>query len=172
MVNKYPIEGGKFELLQKGSSYGLLRTRDQRVLGWVLLGKPISRNYRFMYPLINIQVLPEFRNTVAVLVLINAVRMVIQHPVYIDNPVFAGGESLLNAIAKRANLPDVYIVNKQTGEKTMYRAGMLTQPEDVGVLFNRTHLVYSMQDYYPGGSREITLSLFEDFHSELLADGD
>jgi len=162
-----PIEGGKFTIVQKSGSYGLVRARDQELLGWVLLDQKKRLFQQFVYPLVNIQILPRYRNTIAILVLINAIRSIADHPIYVDDPIFQDGQSLLNAISKRGGIAKVFTVDKKTGTKTPYSSTDLNLESDVGILLEQSFIKLSHRDVFPGGSREVVLELFAGYTSEL-----
>lgn len=109
------IENDKFELIRKANSFGLFRARDGALLGWVLLDAPTNMYGIDCYPLVNIQVLPQYRKSMAAWLLINGVRGVLDLPVVIDNTLFAGGQQLLKSLAKRASMPSVSVLDKVTG---------------------------------------------------------
>jgi len=114
-----PIEGGKYILVRVGLDFALFRVRDNELLGWIMLKPAVSKFGTLVYPFGNIQILPKYRNTAAILILINAMRIALDHPIYVDDPIFTAGQSLLNAIAKRPNMPDVYTVDKKLEKNTI-----------------------------------------------------
>jgi hypothetical protein len=164
----YEIEGGKFFVVQKETCIGLFRSGDTNVIGWLTLKLGVEVFGVSVYPLGNIQILPKYRNTVAVLMLINAARSLLDRPVYVDDPVFQGGERLLWALAKRPGLPNITVIDKDTGERTAYVSGSLESGANIGLLLECDRSLIEWCDKYPGGERIISLVLFQDFHEELM----
>lgn len=163
-----PIEGGRFTLGFRENACCLLRCCDNQVLGWIHIGNQLAIHGVAAHPIEHVQVLPAYSRTIAVLLLINAVRMVLQRPLYFDGKAFAECQSLIYALSQKPNFPDVYAINRTSGARVKYKTNEHSLDCYDGILFDRTHLVNSMRDHYPGGSREIVMSLFEEFHAELL----
>ena len=165
-----PIEGGLFALGISENTFGLIRRRDNQILGGMRIGQELAIHGGATHPIDDVQVLPAYSRTVAPLLLINAVRMVLERPLYFDGRAFDGCQWLIYALSQKPNLPDVYSINRTSGARVKYKPNEFSLDRYDGILFGRTHLVNSMQDHYPGGSREIVLTLFEEFHTELLLD--
>lgn len=163
-----PIEGGLFALGISENTFGLIRRRDNQILGGMRIGQELAIHGGATHPIDDVQVLPAYSRTIAVLLLINAVRMVLQRPLYFDGKAFAECQSLIYALSQKPNFPDVYAINRTSGARVKYKTNEHSLDCYDGILFDRTHLVNSMRDHYPGGSREIVMSLFEEFHAELL----
>jgi hypothetical protein len=164
-----PIEGSKFNIVQRDDTFGLQRESDKSVLGWVILGRKRKLFGQEVRPIANIQVLPQYRNTVAVLMLLNGIRALVKEPIYVDDVVFAGGQKLISAISRRPNIGSVYTIDKRTGEKRTYRDGDLTLADDTAILIERVDTPLSGMSILPGGSQsEVIYSFFEEFHQELL----
>lgn len=163
-----PIEGGKYTFVRVGLDFALFRERDRELLGWVMLKPAIRKFGTTVYPFGNIQILPKYRNTAATLILINAMRIVLDHPIYVDDPIFTAGQSLLNAIAKRPDMPDVYAIDKKTGEKTPYASTDLQANSDIGILLEQTFWTLSHNVTLPGGDDiHVILEFFTDLRSDI-----
>jgi hypothetical protein len=164
-----PVEGGKFLLLQKGNSYALKRARDDQILGWVLLDSPTTIAGVRGYPLVNIQILPQYRNSIAVMVLINSVREVVDLPVIVDNTVFTGGQQLLNAIAKRPTaLPSIFTLNKRTQEKRPYDPADMVIDRDTAFVLEQSQYGLVQDIKYPGGSTPVVMEYFAGLTDNML----
>lgn len=146
-----PIENRKFELLRKANSFGLFRKRDDALLGWVLFEKPVSQYGIKFYPLVNIQILPPYRNTLAAWLLINGVRGVLDLPVVIDNTIFAGGQQLLIAMAKRASMPSVSVIDKTTGAIHPFDVSKLKIDTNTAFMLEHGTGFIVVECAYPGG---------------------
>lgn len=163
-----PIEGGKFTLVRVGLDFALFRERDHELLGWVMLKPTVSKFGTTVYPFGNIQILPKYRNTAAILILINAMRIVLDHPIYIDDPIFTAGESLLNAIAKRPDMPDVYTIDKKTGQKLPYTSTDLQMNSNIGILVEQTFWTLSHCVTLPGGKGfNVVLEFFTNIRGDI-----
>lgn len=164
---KHSIESDKFFIVEKYNSYGIFRQRDQELIGWILLQPVQTIHGLTVHPLVNIQILPKYRNTAAILILITALRVLLKHPVYIDDPIFTGGERLLDALAKRADMPNVKVLDKNTGNIRDYKQGELTVGSTDAILIEKFNISYEHTDSFPGGSRVITLALCESYHCQF-----
>jgi hypothetical protein len=166
----HPVEGGKFKVLQKEFAFALFRARDEALLGWVLLDAEKTEYGISAYPLKNIQILPKYRNTAAIVVLINAMRLILNRPVLIDNPIFSGGQSLLKAIIARPDtMPRVKTINKRTGEVKQYTDMDLVYDDTIAVLLEQLHWKLTHCDILPGGySRDIVLEFFSTYTTDLI----
>jgi hypothetical protein len=161
------LENDKFHIIRRNHSYGLVRIDTGTLIGWVIFDAPIDVNGTDMYPLVNIQILPQYRNTSAILILVNAARDLLDKPVYVDDPVFVGGQKLLISL-QRHGLANVKTVDKKTGNITPYKAGDLTYADDVAlVLEQTTHGLYG--SYLPGHPEVKTqITYFGDLCDEIL----
>lgn len=163
-----PIEGSKFNILLKNRDYALQRASDGAVLGWMILEPKTKIGSTKVYPVANIQVLPKYRNSIAALMLVNGVRQIIDAPLCIDGPILLGGQSLLNALAKRPNIAKVFTIDKQTGERRPYRQVDVTDDDRRAVLIERTLDKLALRLRHPGGQTKLICSYFEEFHHDLL----
>lgn len=163
-----PIEGSKFNILHKQGSFALERASDGEVLGWVMFDPKVQKYGQVVNPLVNIQILPQYRKTIAALMLINGVRQIADAPVYIDNPVFKNGQEFLAALAKRPSLANVKVIDKETGETKPYRPGDIKSDDSTAILIERAPIELSGKCYLPGGSVDVVYSVFEDYHHQLL----
>jgi hypothetical protein len=146
------LENHKFELIRKGNSFGLFRVRDGALLGWVLFDKSANKYGFACYPLVNIQILPDYRKSMAAWLLINGVRGALDLPVVVDNTVFTGGQQLLVAMAKRASMPKVSVLDKTTGDvKPFVDADIKINPNTAFVL-ESGHKFVVVECAYPGGA--------------------
>lgn len=162
------LEGNKFTLLRKGNSFALKRNRDQQILGWVLID-PLTKLFgRMFYPLVNIQVLPEYRNSIVAFLLIHGIREVLDYPVIVDNPVFLGGQRLLDAMAKRESLPNVLLLDKKTGDVMPYTSGSLSAEDKYAVVLEHTLAGLNWASEIPGGTKvQVNIVLFESMTSDF-----
>lgn len=163
-----PIEGSKFNIVHKEGSYALQRAHDGEILGWVLFDPKIKVHGKVVNPLVNIQILPRYRKTIAALMLINGIRQIIDDPVYIDNVVFTGGQEFLNSLAKRPDITNVFAINKNTGDMTRYVPSDLKMDDSNAIILERGPIELSGKSFLPGGYINIVYSFFEEFHSEVL----
>lgn len=146
-----PIENHKFVLVRKANSVGLFRKRDGALLGWVLFENPVSQYGLRFYPLVNIQILPPYRNTLAAWLLINGVRGVLDLPVVIDNTLFSGGQQLLIAMSKRASMPNVSVIDKTTGTVHPFDVSKLKIDPNTAFLLEHGIGFIMVECAYPGG---------------------
>lgn len=147
-----PIENGKFELRRRDNTFGLFRTRDSQMLGWVILDTPTDVCGQEYYPLTNIQILPTYRKTMAAWLLINGVRGMLNLPVIIDNVLFADGQQLLTAMAKRAAMPSVSVLHKDTGQKAPFDPSHLVMDQTTAIVLESGAEFIVVECAYPGGS--------------------
>lgn len=153
-----PVEGGKFTLVIKDVYYALKRTDSDQLVGWVVTKPPITIHGLTVVPVDNIQIIPQYRNTTAVLILINAIREVINHPVWIDGPIFHDGQQLLNALQKR-NLATMTMIDKSTGTSVPFDPSLITLDDKYGIMLE--HGVGLMwNSTFPGGHFSIIHELF------------
>ena len=165
------LEGGKFKLVVKknadASTYAIKRTTDDTILGWVIVDLKTNKYGTQCYPLVMIFVVPTFRGTPVVLMLINALREMLDAPLYVDGAIFAAGQKLFSAVIKR-NMVKASTVNKQTGEVTPYADGDLTHSDDNAFIFEQTSSgLYGC--YLPGHPEVRTyFNWYEEFHEDVL----
>jgi hypothetical protein len=162
------IENDRFDIIRKENTIALRRRDTNAIVGWVLLGKVTKVYGREMYPLVNIQILPKYRHTSAIMVLVNAVRELTEYPIYVDNAVFTGGQQLLLSLQKHG-LANVLTMNKQTGDLTPYKVGDLTHDDSHAIVLERTRLGLH-GSYLPGHPDVLTqIPFFENMCNEILA---
>lgn len=162
-----PIEGGRYNILHKEGTYALERVSSGEILGWVMFDQKIQRFGREVNPLTNIQILPRYRNTTALLILINSVRELIDGPVYIDDPIFKDGQQLLSALSKRPNMPKVFTVDKNTGDVKPYSSGDLSLDDSTAVMLEKTYHGLSGSVHLPGQQINTTYILFEGMYEGI-----
>lgn len=153
-----PIEGGKFTLVIKDVYYALNRTDTDEIVGWTVIKPPITVYNTTVCPMDNIQVLPQYRNTSVILVLINAVREVVKHPVWIDGPVFQGGQQLLNALQKR-QLAKMFMIDKTNGDILPFDQSLLSLEDKYGIMLDHS-VGLEWNSMFPGGNIDIIHELF------------
>lgn len=110
------LEGGAFSLVVKNDIYAI--KKNEEVLGWIELKKVSMFNKPFNLVKV-LYVRPEFRKKNVTLIFIHALRETLDAPIMVDGAVFEDGEKLIDAIHKR-KMYDVYVIDKQTGNKETY----------------------------------------------------
>lgn len=115
----FKFENEKFELkeIRNGNrtTYGLVRSDDQMLLGWMMLSKN-SHHEKSYLDFDMIYVLPQFRKPNVIILLLKGVRADTELPWWINGSVFAGGERVITTISKM-KMFDVKTVNVKTGEE-------------------------------------------------------
>lgn len=119
----FKFENDKFELKELGNEtnkiFGLIRTEDDQLLGWIKMHKDVHNNKPYLNFDI-IYVLPQFRKPNVIALLLKGVRAETDLPWWIDGAVFAGGERIVKLISK---LPmfDIKTVVTKTGEEREFK---------------------------------------------------
>lgn len=163
-----PIEGGKFNILKRIHDYALQRVSDREVLGWIILDPKTTLGKRSVYPIVNIQILPKYRKTGAAMMLVHAVRQIVNAPLCVDGPILNGGQSMLLSLAKRSSVVRISTFDKRTGEKKPYDPTDLPEDNSRAVLIEKTYDQLAIRLRHPGGQIKLICSYFEDLHKELL----
>ena len=110
---KIPLENNAYKLVETlNGTFGLFK--EDELLGWVKLGyRTINNtNYRDLEIAYIIQ---SARKTRAFLILINAIKQVVNLPILIDGAVFDDGVKAISALHKRENFK-VNLIDLNTGE--------------------------------------------------------
>lgn len=163
-----PIESGKFNILKHNNDYGLQRASDGEVLGWIVLEPKKTIGGRSVHPIANIQILPKFRSSGAAMILIHAVRQIVNAPLCADGPILNGGQALMMSLSKRSNVVSIYTFDKRTGDTKPYDPRDLPDDNSRAVLIERTWDKLSLRLRRPGGQTKLVCSYFEDLHRDLL----
>lgn len=156
------FEGGQFALLKKDSHYFI--KKNDKLVGWLKLGSTTVGAHKY-YTFDSVYILPEYRRTRALVLLLYGVKELLNTPIIVDGPLFADGEDLLNTAARRGRFR-FSIVDKKTGEKTPYDASKLTADDSLNyVVIESTHLAFFIEGTVPGDpSYRVYTTLLEHIH--------
>jgi hypothetical protein len=117
------LEGGKI-FLYKNYDYYFLQ-KEHNILGFLRIDDQGKE-----YELKLIYVLPEFRKKSVAVLLVYAVKEVINKPLIIKYAVFNGGEKLIDMLYQHKRYPIRY--RKSSGQVIDYTPGMIPKEEDGG----------------------------------------
>jgi hypothetical protein len=137
-IAERPVDGGECQLLvTSGGHYVLLK--DDELVGWVKLGARIVAGKSYATVLMTF-VVPKFRATKLVALLLLAVRQEVDGKLLVDGDLFPDGLKLIIALTKR-KIARAYLLNKGTGARTDLSASKLD--DDHAVVLESSHALWS-----------------------------
>lgn len=128
-INIQFIENKTLAVVHKDRFYALKLVKNDSIIGWVELAPKTVNDVEYM-SVFGIYIVPKYRKTKALFILLNTVKHVIKQPIIVDGPVFQDGVELLNALSTRPEYATASFLDKRTGDKTPYSANKIP-PVDI-----------------------------------------